>query len=409
MLSSWKNVLGGALSAAVLADAPTLSAEPQTLRVALPADGRPPRGLARQADLDLHPARRARLARRQAGDGGGLHRLAQALGRPRHHGTEAAVVRRRLRGAGRKDHPDDPEGALWARAPHARQARRQRAGHDAEARRRHRSQPADHRLHRLGAVHVQERGLEGRREGRLRQEREIQAALGPALRPRRSQGGEGRPRRVAVDRRHAAPDRRPDQGEIDYIEAPPHDLLPLLQKDPNVELLATNPYGRQYAFRFNTLHKPFDNPKIRQAVAYALNGKDLLDASIGDPKWYRECKSLFPCGSPLESTAGWDDKLSGNAAKARQLLQEAGYDGTPIVLMQQTDIAVLKDSAPVAKQLLEKAGFKVDLQSMDWQTLVSRRAKKDPPSAGGWHAFVTTWSSAEVLDPVSTSYLNASC
>jgi peptide/nickel transport system substrate-binding protein len=199
------------------------------------------------------------------------------------------------------------------------------------------------------------------------------------------------------------------KGEIDYIEAPPHDLLPLLQKDPNVELLATNPYGRQYAFRFNTLHKPFDNPKIRQAVAYALNGKDFLDASIGDPKWYRECKSLFPCGSPLESTAGWDDKLSGNAAKAKQLLQEAGYDGTPIVLMQQTDIAVLKDSVPVAKQLLEKAGFKVDLQSMDWQTLVSRRAKKDPPSAGGWHAFVTTWSSAEVLDPVSTSYLNASC
>jgi len=164
-----------------------------------------------------------------------------------------------------------------------------------------------------------------------------------------------------------------------------------------------------WGFRFNTLHKPFDNPKIRQAVAYALNGKDFLDASIGDPKWYRECKSLFPCGSPLESTVGWDDKLSGNAAKAKQLLQEAGYDGTPIVLMQQTDIAVLKDSAPVAKQLLEKAGFKVDLQSMDWQTLVSRRAKKDPPSAGGWHAFVTTWSSAEVLDPVSTSYLNASC
>jgi peptide/nickel transport system substrate-binding protein len=199
------------------------------------------------------------------------------------------------------------------------------------------------------------------------------------------------------------------KGEIDYIEAPPHDLLPLLQKDPNIELLATNPYGRQYAFRFNTLHKPFDNPKIRQAVAYALNGKDFLDASIGNPKWYRECRSLFPCGSPLESTVGWEDKGGGNAAKARQLLQEAGYDGTPVVLMQQTDIAVLKDSAPVARQALERAGFKVDLQSMDWQTLVSRRAKKDPPSAGGWHAFVTTWSSAEVLDPVATTYLNASC
>jgi len=199
------------------------------------------------------------------------------------------------------------------------------------------------------------------------------------------------------------------KGEIDLIEAPPHDLLPLLEDDPNIELLATNPYGRQYAFRFNTLHKPFDNPKVRQAVAYALNGKDFLEASIGNPKWYRECKSLFPCGSPLESTAGWEDKGGGNAAKAKQLLQEAGYDGTPIVLLQSTDIAVLKDSAPVARQLLERAGFKVDLQSMDWQTLVSRRAKKEPPSAGGWHAFLTTWSSVEVMDPVSTSFLNASC
>jgi peptide/nickel transport system substrate-binding protein len=199
------------------------------------------------------------------------------------------------------------------------------------------------------------------------------------------------------------------KGEVDYVEAPPHDLLPILQKDPNIELLAVVQQGRQYAFRFNTLHKPFDNPKIRQAVAYALNTTDFLQASIGDPKWYQECKSLFPCGTPLESTVGWEDKLGSNVAKARQLLQEAGYDGTPIVLMQSTDIAVLKDSAPVAKQLLEKAGFKVDLQAMDWQTLVSRRTKKDPPSAGGWHAFLTTWASVDILDPVATGFLNASC
>jgi peptide/nickel transport system substrate-binding protein len=77
--------------------------------------------------------------------------------------------------------------------------------------------------------------------------------------------------------------------------------------------------------------------------------------------------------------------------------------------MQSTDIAVLKDSAPVAKQLLEKAGFKVDLQAMDWQTLVSRRTKKDAPSAGGWHAFLTTWASVDILDPVATGFLNASC
>jgi len=198
-------------------------------------------------------------------------------------------------------------------------------------------------------------------------------------------------------------------GEVDVIEAPPHDLLPLLATDKNVALFTWNPPGRQYAFRFNVLHKPFDNPKIRQAVAYALNQKDMLQSVIGDPEWYKECKSLFPCGSPLESSKGFEDKFESNFAKARALLQEAGYDGTPIVLMQSTDIVSLSNLAPVAKSLMEKAGFKVDVQAMDWQTLVSRRTKKDPPASGGWHAFLTSWASVDVLDPVATSYLNASC
>jgi peptide/nickel transport system substrate-binding protein len=161
--------------------------------------------------------------------------------------------------------------------------------------------------------------------------------------------------------------------------------------------------------RFNVLHKPFDNAKIRQAVLYALNQKDFLDANVGNPEFYKECKSLFPCGSPLETIRGWEDKLSGNAAKARQLLTEAGYDGTPIVLMHQTDIAGHNNLATVAKPQLEKAGFKVDLQSMDWQTLVGRRAKKDPLNAGGWSAFFTSWAAVDVLDPVAAAFLNASC
>jgi peptide/nickel transport system substrate-binding protein len=199
------------------------------------------------------------------------------------------------------------------------------------------------------------------------------------------------------------------KGEIDLIEAPPHDLLPLLEADRDITLKVTNPPGRQFALRFNVLHKPFDNAKVRQAVAYALNQTDFLQAVVGDAKWYRECKSLFPCGAPLESTKGFDDKLSSNVAKARALLAEAGYDGTPIVLMQSTDIVSLSNLAPVAKSLMEKAGFKVDLQAMDWQTLVSRRTKKDPPGAGGWHAFLTSWASVDVLDPVATGFLNASC
>ena len=198
-------------------------------------------------------------------------------------------------------------------------------------------------------------------------------------------------------------------GEIDMIESPLYDLLPVLKKDANVKLVDLNPLGLQYTFRFNALHKPFDNPKVRQAVFYALNQEDFLKAVVGDPAYYKVCKSMFPCGSPLESTKGMEGFLDSNFEKSKALLKEAGYDGTPIVLMHSTDLAVLANLAPVAKSLMEKGGFKVDMQSMDWQTLVARRAKKDPPTQGGWHAFLTAWVAADILNPVMAGFFNASC
>jgi peptide/nickel transport system substrate-binding protein len=198
-------------------------------------------------------------------------------------------------------------------------------------------------------------------------------------------------------------------GEVDYLESPPHDLLPVAKADPNVKLVDVNPLGNQFTFRFNTLHKPFDNAKVRQAVLYAFNQEDFLKAVVGDPAYYKLCKSFFPCGSPLSSTKGMEGLLESNFEKSKALLKEAGYDGTPIVLMHSTDLAVLANLAPVAKSLLEKGGFKVDMVSMDWQTLVARRAKKDPPTAGGWHAFLTSWVAADILNPVMMGFMNASC
>ena len=111
----------------------------------------------------------------------------------------------------------------------------------------------------------------------------------------------------------------------------------------------------------------------------------------------------------MASTKGMDGLLESNFEKSKALLKEAGYDGTPVVLMQSTDLAVLTNLAPVAKSLLEKGGFKVDMVSMDWQTLVARRAKKDPPAAGGWNAFLTGWVAADILNPVMMGFMNASC
>lgn len=198
-------------------------------------------------------------------------------------------------------------------------------------------------------------------------------------------------------------------GEIDFVEQPPHDLLPLALADPNIKYFDWNSAGNQYTFRLNWLHKPFDNPKVREAVFYAFNQEDFLKATVGDPKYYKVCRSYFPCGTPFANEKPLEGVLNSNFKKARELLQEAGYDGTPIVLMHSTDLQVLTNLAPVAKSLLEKAGFKVDMQSMDWQTLVGRRAKKDPPAAGGWNAFLTSWVSADVTNPIFTGFMNAAC
>ena len=198
-------------------------------------------------------------------------------------------------------------------------------------------------------------------------------------------------------------------GEIDAIEAPPHDLLPLLKADPNIVLHNNNPLGNQYTLRPNHLQKPFDNPKVRQALFYAFNQKDFLEATIGNPDYYKLCKAMFVCGTALASEKGMDGLLESNFTKAKELLKEAGYDGTPIVLLHSTDLQVLTNLAPVAKSLMEKAGFKVDMQSSDWQTVVARRVKKDPASAGGWHAMLTSWVSADILNPVMAGFMNSSC
>ena len=41
--------------------------------------------------------------------------------------------------------------------------------------------------------------------------------------------------------------------------------------------------------------------------------------------------------------------------------------------------------------------------------MVARRAKKDPPNAGGWNAFLTSWVSADILNPVMAGFFNAGC
>src|SRR4029077_9598635 len=197
-------------------------------------------------------------------------------------------------------------------------------------------------------------------------------------------------------------------GEIDLIEQPPPDLFPLLQKEKTIEMFGWNPQGSQIIMRFNHLHPPFNNLKARQAAMYAIAQEDFLRAQVGNPEIYRVCNAPLVCGSPYEKSYG-DLLIKPDYDKARQLLKESGYDGTPIVMMQATDLQSSNQLPPVGKQALEKAGFKVDLQAMDWQTVVARRAKKEAPDKGGWNVFFTTTVTVDADNPAGNSFTTGDC
>jgi peptide/nickel transport system substrate-binding protein len=191
------------------------------------------------------------------------------------------------------------------------------------------------------------------------------------------------------------------KGEVDIIEQLPFDHLATVQADANLQVPKYYSFGAQYMARFNHLHKPFDNPKVRQAAIAAFNQESFLRAQVGVKELYRTCGSMFVCGTPWGSLAGSDLQMKSNMKKAQDLLKASGYDGTPVVILKPTDLASISKLPDVAAQLLRQAGFKVDLQAMDWQTLVGRRAKKDAPDKGGWNMFLTAWTAADVWNPIS--------
>jgi peptide/nickel transport system substrate-binding protein len=196
-------------------------------------------------------------------------------------------------------------------------------------------------------------------------------------------------------------------GDIDFMENPPFEMLPILEADKDLKVEALNRFGFQTLGRMNFLYPPFDNVKVRRAAFLALNQKDVLDALVGNSKYYKICGAIFGCGTPLETDVGSDTLVKGNGmAEAKKLLAESGYDGTPVVILGPGDVTTLKAQPIVAAQLLRDAGFKVDFQATDWQTVVTRRASQKPPKEGGWNMFFTNWVAADIANPIVNASVN---
>jgi peptide/nickel transport system substrate-binding protein len=193
-------------------------------------------------------------------------------------------------------------------------------------------------------------------------------------------------------------------GDIDFIENPSFDLLPVLAANKDIKIATLNQLGFQTLGRMNFLLPPFDNVKVRRAALLAINQKPVLDALVGNPEYYKICGAFFVCGTPLATEAGGETLVKGTGlAEAKKALAESGYDGTPVVIMAPGDVVTLKAQPIVVAQQLRDAGFKVDLQATDWQTVVARRASQKPTKEGGWNMFFTNWVGADVMNPIANA------
>jgi len=118
--------------------------------------------------------------------------------------------------------------------------------------------------------------------------------------------------------------------------------------------------------------------RLRQAVQAALDMEPIMAAGFGHRDFYRLDPSMMFVEQPQ-----WYSKAAGeqynqkNKAKAQKLLRDAGYAGQPVRWMTTKEYEWMYKNALVAKQQLEEVGFKVDLQVVDWATLVQRRNKPE--------------------------------
>jgi peptide/nickel transport system substrate-binding protein len=192
------------------------------------------------------------------------------------------------------------------------------------------------------------------------------------------------------------------RGEVDWWENPLFDLLPMLKTSPGIKIEVLDPLGALGVVAVNHTQPPFDNPKLLQAMLVALNQQDYLDAVLGEQQGLGRTAGFFIPGSPLASDVDMDKILGKrDVALAKKLVAESNYKGEPVVLMSPSDQPQLTAMAQVTDAFYKSIGLNSVYTSMDWGTLVSRRASHEPSDKGGWNSFCTTWGGLNVSNPGS--------
>jgi peptide/nickel transport system substrate-binding protein len=183
-------------------------------------------------------------------------------------------------------------------------------------------------------------------------------------------------------------------GQYQFADLLPVESFARVDGKANVKAMLTAPFGFPYLV-LNTKQGPLANMALRQAVQAALNDADMMGAGFGDPKFYSIEGNHYAKGTPFYSMAGTENYGKGDAKKASAMVAAAKYDGTPVKILTSQQYDFHYRIALVMAENLKAAGFKVDMQVVDWATLIQRR--NDPAL---WDIYIT--HSAVLPEPTLT-------
>ena len=198
-------------------------------------------------------------------------------------------------------------------------------------------------------------------------------------------------------------------GEVDWLELPQPDLVPMLKGKSGVSTGLLDIYGTVGVLRPNHLVAPTNNPGLRRAMFAAVNQRDVMIAAMGeDERTWRAPMGYFLPDSPWANDAGMDFVRTPHSIDAvKRMLDQAKYGGEKIVFLHPTDQVAYNAFSTVVVDSFRKVGLNVDEQMTDWGTVVQRRPSKETLDKGGWSMFPAGAPGPEFVDPLLANTLRS--
>lgn len=199
-------------------------------------------------------------------------------------------------------------------------------------------------------------------------------------------------------------------GQIDWWEQPSPDYWSLLARHRGIKVEVIDPFGSAGVIRFNFLQSPTSNPLLRRAALAAISQAEVMTAVVGEDRTHwKDHVGYFLPGTPMASQAGMAAlKEPPDRDAARRMLKESGYGGEPLVFIVPADVASIKAQGEVVSDALSQIGMKIDMQVMDWGTLLARANNRQAPDKGGWHIVGTFTAGVGLLNPSANNFLRGS-